>query len=105
MKEFFIEDVYGNIVRKWNSDKKNQIRNLKYSFKNYLKQNSFIFKFYDIISFKSIQENQLECLKKTGKIESFIEFLDYERFGYGTDFKIQKKIGSKRAIKNFILFI
>ena len=94
---FYREDVYGNIVRKWNSDKKNQIQNLKYSFKNYLKQNSFIFKFYDIISFKSIQENQLECLKKTGKIQSFIEFLDYERFGYGTDFKIQKKDWVKKG--------
>ncbi len=94
---FYREDKYGNIVRKWNSDKKNQIQNLKYTFKNYLKQNSFIFKFYDIVSSKSVQGNQLKCLNTTGKIENFIEFLDYERFGYGTDFQIQKKDWVKKG--------
>jgi len=88
---FYREDKHGNIVRKWNSDKKNEIKNLKYTFKNYLKQNSFIFKFYDIISSKTVNENQLRCLNKTEKIENFITFLDYERFGYGSNFEIQKK--------------
>ena len=38
-----IKDKKGNIVRKWNSDEKNKSKNFKYKFKNYFKQNSFIY--------------------------------------------------------------
>ncbi len=88
---FYREDKNGNIVRKWNSDKKNKFQNFKYPFKNYLKQNSFIYKFYDNISFKTINKDQLKCIKARGNLTNFIEYLDYERFGYAHDLRIQKK--------------
>ena len=88
---FYREDKNGNIVRKWNSDKKNKQKNYKYLFKNYLKQNSFIFKFYEIYHGTTIAENSIKCLRNKNNIKNFINYLDYERFGYAFDTIIQSK--------------
>lgn len=88
---FYREDLNGNIVRKWNSDKQIRVRNFKYIFKNYLKQNSFIFKFYENVYVKTVHEGPAECLKNKDQILNFIDYLDYERFGYGHDIKLQSK--------------
>lgn len=86
---FYREDTKGNIVRKWNSDKKNKEKNIKYIFKNYLKQNSFLFKFYEIFSSSTISEGPAKCLKNKNTIKNYIDYLDYERFGYAYDIQIQ----------------
>ena len=88
---FYREDKNGNIVRKWNSDEENARRNFKYIFKNYFKQNSFIFKFYEIFSTGNAHNRSLNCLKNKNKISNFKNYLDYERFSYGFDKKIQEK--------------
>ena len=44
---FYRENSKGDIVRKWYSDTEVKNKNKKYIVKNYLKQNSFIFKFYE----------------------------------------------------------
>ena len=60
---FYREDKNGNIVRKWNSDKKNESKNFKYKLKNYFKQNSFIFKFFEIFNASTVQDRHLIVLK------------------------------------------
>ena len=89
---FYREDLAGNIVRKWNSDEENKFRHYKYIFKNYLKQNSFIFKFYENVYVKTIHEGPAKCLKNKNEIANYIDYLDYERFGYGHDNKLQSAI-------------
>ncbi len=86
---FYREDKKGNIVRKWNSDEKNEQKNFKYLFKNYLKQNSFVFKFYEIFFSKTISEGPAKCLENKDSVTDFVKYLDYERFGYAYDSKIQ----------------
>lgn len=88
---FYRENLDGNIVRKWNSDQKNKFRNYKYILKNYLKQNSFIFKFYENIYIKTVHEGPARCLKNKNQITNFIDYLDYERFGYGHDNELQSE--------------
>ena len=86
---FYREDKKGNIVRKWNSDEKNEKKNFKYLIKNYLKQNSFIFKFYEIFFSATISEGPAKCLENKNNVTNFVKYLDYERFGYAYDAKIQ----------------
>ena len=86
---FYREDKKGNIVRKWNSDEKNEQKNFKYLIKNYLKQNSFIFKFYEIFFSATISEGPAKCLENKNNVTNFVKYLDYERFGYAYDAKIQ----------------
>jgi hypothetical protein len=88
---FYREDKKGNIVRKWNSDREIQKRNFKYVFKNYLKQNSFIFKFYEIFYVRNNHQGPTECLVNKNIIKNFKKYLDYERFGYAFDNTINSK--------------
>ena len=88
---FYSEDKKGNIVRKWNSDREIQKRNFKYVFKNYLKQNSFIFKFYEIFYVRNNRKGPTECLVNKNIIKNFKKYLDYERFGYAFDNTINSK--------------
>ena len=57
--------------------------------KNYLKQNSFIFKFYEIFFSVTISEGPAKCLENKNNVTNFVKYLDYERFGYAYDAKIQ----------------
>ena len=92
---FYREDLNGNIVRKWNSDLENKKRNFRYKYKNYLKQNSFIFKFYEIFAFNTINTKAQKCLNKENTDLNYIEYLNYERFGYA----FNKKLSSKKWVK------
>jgi hypothetical protein len=88
---FYREDKNGNIVRKWNTDRENEKRNIKYIFKNYLKQNSFIFKFYETFFTSHMNKNSEQCLRNKDNITDFKKYLDYERFGYAYNDKITSK--------------
>ncbi|WP_440697528.1 hypothetical protein [Candidatus Pelagibacter sp. HIMB1709] len=109
---FYREDKYGNIVRKWNTDEEVKFKNFKYFFKNYLKQNSFVFKFYEIFGLNSVNERSQLCLDKKNSIKNFKKFLDYERFGYAFNDEINlsdwaingqiKTLNYLTKIKNFL---
>ena len=79
--EFYREDKKGNIVRKWLNDDQVERKNKKYKIKNYLKQNSFIFKFYENISAPTISNITQKCIKKDNVI-NYKDYLDPKRFGY-----------------------
>ena len=100
---FYREDKKGNIVRKWNTDSEIKRKNFKYIFKNYLKQNSFVFKFYEIFSTKNILEDSAKCLTDKNNIKNYIDYLNYERFGYAFDDTINSKnwakLGQRKTLK------
>ena len=102
---FYREDKNGNIVRKWNSDKKNESKNIKYKFKNYFKQNSFIFKFFEIFNTSTVQDRALNCIKNKNSISNFNKYLDYERFGYGFDKKIQEEPWVHEGKKKVLFYL
>ena len=80
MKHNFTERIKkGNIVRKWLDDNQVETKNRKYKIKNYLKQNSFIFKFYENISAPTISNNTQKCFQKTNVI-NYKNYLDSKRF-------------------------
>ena len=61
--QFYREDKYGNIVRKWMSDTEVKSKNRKYKIKNYLKQThlySNYMKTYQHQLFQMIQRNVLK---------------------------------------------
>jgi len=102
---FYREDKNGNIVRKWNSDEEIKLKNYKYVIKNYFKQNSFIFKFYENISGSSVHNNAAKCLEKKSEIINFIDYFDYQRFGYGHDTKLQSEIWVKNGQLKIINYL
>ena len=88
---FYREDKRGNIVRKWLSDDEVKWKNNKHKIKNYLKQNSFIFKLFENINSPKMSAMAQKCiLDGHDKINllfpverDFKNYLDKERFGYG----------------------
>ena len=102
---FYREDKKGNIVRKWISDEKNNKRNFKYKFKNYFKQNSFIFKFYEMFSTSSVRDGSLNCLKNKKSITNFKNYLDYKRFSYGFDKKTQNEPWVQEGKEKVLLYL
>ena len=103
---FYREDSNGNIVRKWNSDLENKKKNFKYRYKNYLKQNSFIFKFYEIFSFNNTNEQAKKCLSEKENVNlEYIKYLDYERFGYAYDETLYSKKWVKEGQKKIIDYL
>lgn len=100
---FYREDKKGNIVRKWSTDAEVKRKNFKYILKNYLKQNSFVFKFYEIFSTKDIQESSTKCLTDKNNIKNYIKYLNYERFGYAFDNTLNSKnwvkLGQSKTLK------
>ena len=50
-------------------------------------------KFFEIINASAVQDRALNCVKNKNSISNFNKYLDYERFGYGFDKKIQKTLG------------
>ncbi len=95
---FYREDFNGNIVRKWLSDDQIKKRNNKNLFKNYLKQNSFIFKLYENLSSPNISEKSKNCLNNKA-YKNFKNFIDKERFGYSYNMNMLNKYWVKEGIK------
>lgn len=103
---FYREDKNGNIVRAWESDEINKKRSRKYIFKNYLKQNSFIYKLHDIFSLPQISKKSGECLKnKNDKKINFLDYLDYERISYGFDKKVSQKKWVDKGLKKTNIYL
>ena len=102
---FYREDKNGNIVRKWNTDKENEKKNFKYIFKNYLKQNSFIFKFYETFFTTHVNKNSEQCLKNKDNVTNFKKYLDFERFGYAYNNKISSKKWVLEGQEKIILYL
>ena len=87
---FYRENSKGDIVRKWYSDTEVKNKNKKYIVKNYLKQNSFIFKFYEHFNSPKISERSKKCILNKSK-KQYIDYLEPERFGYGYKKEIYKE--------------
>tara|TARA_Y100000590_G_C15675634_1_gene997913 strand:+ start:727 stop:1857 length:1131 start_codon:yes stop_codon:yes gene_type:complete len=100
---FYRENKNGHIVRKWLSDKENYKKLKKYKIKNYLQQNSFLFKLQQILFLSSVTDIGVKCLKNKETINDFSKYLDSERQSYGIDPEIQKKdwvnVGKSQVIK------
>ena len=103
--QFYREDVNGNIVRKWIDDKEVKFKNRKYKIKNYLKQNSFIFKIYENISAPKISKKSQKCLNNNQEDINYKKYLDKNRFGYGYLSNIQSKEWVKEGIDNSIKYL
>jgi len=100
---FYRENSKGNIVRNWLNDEEIYKKNLKYKVKNYLKQNSFIFKLYENLNNPTISTKTSECIKQDKINLNYNEFIDLERFGYGYKNNLKNKkweeIGKKKIIE------
>lgn len=78
---FYREDKKGNIVRANHSQFENKIRYFKHSVKNYLKVNSFFFKFYEGFYGKTNLTKLQQCFDKDD-IDHYINFLNEDRNNY-----------------------
>ena len=102
--QFYREDKYGNIVRKWMSDTEVKSKNRKYKFKNYLKQNSFIFKLYENISAPTISNDTKKCFKSENDL-NFRKYLDTNRFGYSYINDIQNQNWVDEGINKTLFYL
>ena len=102
--QFYREDKYGNIVRKWIDDDEVKSKNKKYKVKNYLKQNSFIFKLYDNISSPSISTNTEKCINDK-KNTNYRDYLDINRFGYSYKENIKNKNWVNEGINKILNYL
>ncbi len=94
---FYREDLNGNIVRKWLSDSDVKAKNRKYKVKNYLKQNSFIFKLYENITAPTMSKNSEKCLSKFKNID-YKKYIDSERFGYSLNKNLKNQDWIKKGL-------
>lgn len=101
---FYRENEDGNIVRKWLSDDQIERKFGRYKIKNYLQQNSFLFKFSQFFQ-PSVTDKGVICLKKKESIDNFIKYIDYERFSYGIDKNIQKKDWVKLGTSKVVTYL
>lgn len=85
---FYREDDQGNIVRAFNTDKENKVRRYKHTIKNYLKVNSFIFKFYETLYSKKDISALLKCFE-SDTLESYKSNFDEDRNNYTISEKLQ----------------
>ena len=97
---FYRENYKGNIVRKWLNDNDNEKKLKKYKIKNYLQQNSFIFKFYQVFFQRKGTDKSINCLNKKEDIDNYIPYIDYERMAYGIDKIIQKEEWVVKGMSN-----
>ena len=88
---FYRENKNGHILRKWLSDEENYEKLSKYKIKNYLQQNSFLFKLQQLLFLSSVTDIGVKCLNNKENIIDFTNYLDAERQSYGFDPEIQKK--------------
>lgn len=100
---FYRENFRGDIVRKWLNDDENYIKLRKYKIKNYLQQNSFLFKFYQMISLPNITDKSVNCLKQNSEFNNFLNYIDQERFSYGINDNLKNKSwvldGKKKVVR------
>ncbi len=101
---FYREDKNGNIVRKWLNDDEIKKKVKKYKIKNYLQQNSFIFKLSQFFQ-PSTADKSLMCLKANNRDENFIDYFDLNRFGYGIDKNLQKEEWLEEGISKVIKYL
>ena len=101
---FYREDENGNIVRKWLNDDEVKNKFDRFKIKNYLQQNSFIFKISQFFQ-PSTPDKGIACLKKKENITNYIAYLDYERFSYGIDKNIQNKRWFKEGASKVIKYL
>ena len=101
---FYRENSKGNIVRKWDSDTEIKNKNKKYFIKNYLKQNSFIFKFYEHFNSPKISERSKKCILNKEE-KNYINYLEPERFGYGYQKEIYQKKWVNEGINNILGYL
>ena len=101
---FYREDKKGNIVRKWYSDDKVSDKKRKHYYKNYFKQNSFIYKLYENLNSPKISYKSKKCILDSSE-KNYNDYLEIERFGYGYNENILKKewvfVGIKK-INNYL---
>lgn len=102
--QFYREDEKGNIVRKWINDNEVKSKNQKYKIKNYLKQNSFMFKFYENISAPTISNNTQKCIKKNNDT-NYKDYLDLNRFGYSYHVNIVDQKWVKEGIEKSLKYL
>jgi len=115
---FYRENSKGNIVRKWYSDEVIANKNKKNFIKNYFKQNSFIYKFFEHFNSPKISEKAKKCildneidhiiffeppLFKSKK--NYIKYLDVERFGYGYMDEIKDKKWVDEGINKILNYL
>ncbi len=79
---FYREDGNGNIVRAWKTDSENKSRIFKHKIKNYFQQNSFTFKFFQILTAPSIPNKSLQCLQNQDPNINFSTYLKSKRYGH-----------------------
>ena len=102
---FYRENHKGHILRKWLSDEENYKKLKKYKIKNYLQQNSFLFKFHQMISISSVTDMGVKCLEQTGKFLNYSNYLDKERQSYGIDEALKNKDWVINGKKNVIKYL
>ena len=102
---FYRENLEGNIVRNWLSDKEIYKKNFKYKIKNYLKQNSFIYKLYENLNNPTISKNTNLCLKQEKININYNEFIDLERFAYGYNNNIKNEKWVEIGIKKITEYL
>jgi len=101
---FYREDDEGNIVRKWLSDNEIKKRNKKYIFKNYFKQNSFIFKFYENLNSPTISKKSKNCITDNSN-KNYKNYIDINRFGYGYNKDLTEEKWVKKGNKKIKYYL
>ena len=101
---FYRENSKGEIVRKWYSDAEIENKNMKHVVKNYLKQNSFIFKFYEHFNSPKISERSKKCILNTLD-KKYTDYLEAERFAYGYKKEIYKEKWVNEGINNILKYL
>ena len=99
------EDDNGNIVNNFKTNEQNAKKLRKYLLKNYLKQNSFIYKFYEVFfrSFLRRSEKVKKCLKDNN--DNFYKYLNSERWAYSYDQNLLNEEWVKKGIKKNIFYL
>ena len=101
---FYREDKNGNIVKKWLTDDEIKKKFIRHRIKNYLQQNSFIFKVSQFFQ-PSTPDKGIICLNKKENISNYVPYLDYDRFSYGIDKNIQNKRWVKEGASKVIKYL
>jgi len=98
------EDYDGNIVNNFKTDYENTKKVKKYLVKNYLKQNSFFFKFYEFFFRYYLRKpnNLNKCLNDN---KNFTKYLNWEKWRYSFDKNLQKEGWVKKGGKKSIFYI
>ena len=101
---FYREDSKGNIVRKWYNDEKVNNKNKKYKIKNYFKQNSFIYKFYEHFNSPKVSKKTNKCISNIAE-KNYINYIDSNRFGYSYREEIYKEEWVNEGINKILIYL